>query len=139
MGYNNPPDKRFGYADPQESSFKNGHHYFFLDTLERYHQVMIDNQDAAKRIWVTEFGWASDPNPPAGLEFARDNSRQEQGDFLVDALKSGKGLGWVGPMFVSNLNVDLVRPSDEDRIFSLWLSDGPTPAYQGLVALELGD
>jgi hypothetical protein len=139
MGYNNPPDKRFGYADPQKPSFKNGHHYFFLETLERYHQVMIDNQDAAKRIWVTEFGWASDPNPPAGLEFARDNSRQEQGDFLVDALRIGKGLGWVGPMFISNLNVALVRPSDEGRIFSLWLKDGPTPAYQRLMALELGD
>lgn len=138
-GYNNPPDKSFGYVDPQETSFKNARHYFFLETLERYRQIMADNQDASKRIWVTEFGWASDPNPPPGLEFARDNSRQEQASFLVDALKIGKGLGWVGPMFVSNLNVGLVRPSDEGRIFSLWLNDGLTPAYQSLMALNLGD
>jgi len=138
-GYNNPPDRRFGYVDPQEPSFKNARYYFFLETLERYHQIMVDNKDASRRIWITEFGWASDPNPPAGLEFARDNSRQEQADFLVDALKIGKGLGWVGPMFVSNLNVGLVRPSDEDRIYSLWLKEGATPAYQSLMVLDLGD
>jgi hypothetical protein len=137
-GYNNPPDAKFGFTDPQEPSFKNGPNYFFRETLERYHQIMASNKDTAKRIWPTKFGWASDPNPPAGSEFARDNSQQEQAEYLVRAYQLGKSLDWVGPMFLANLNVGLVKPESDGRIFSLWREGGPTPAYESLKTIQPG-
>ena len=62
-GYNNPPDAKFGYSNPAEPSFKNHPSFFFRDTMERYREVMVANGDAGKRVWPTEFGWASEGEP----------------------------------------------------------------------------
>ena len=66
-GYNNPPDAKFGCSNPAEPSFKSHPSFFFRDTMERYRAVMVANGDAGKRIWPTEFGWASTGSPHAGL------------------------------------------------------------------------
>ena len=64
-GYNNPPDAKFGYSNPAEPSFKNHPSFFFRDTMERYRGVMVANGDGGKRVWPTEFGWASSSSPRA--------------------------------------------------------------------------
>ncbi len=66
-GYNNPPDAKFGYNNPAEPSFKNHPSFFFRDTMERYRGVMVANGDAGKRVWPTEFGWASTGSSASGL------------------------------------------------------------------------
>jgi len=118
-GYNNPPDAKFGYNNPAEPSFKNHPSFFFRDTMERYRQVMVANGDAGKRIWPTEFGWASTPNPHPGYEYARDNTAEEQAQFIVQAYQMAKSWGWVGPMFLWNLDYNVTQPSTELAAFGI--------------------
>ncbi len=118
-GYNNPPDAKFGYTDPSAPSFKNHPSFFFRDTMERYRGVMVANGDSGKRIWPTEFGWASEGNPVPGYEYARDNTQDEQAQFLVRAYQMAKAWGWVGPMFLWNLNFGITNPGTELAAFGI--------------------
>ena len=136
IGYNNPPDKKFGYVNPAEPSFKNQPSFFFRDTMDRYRQVMTANGDSSKRIWPIRFGWASDQNPSPGYEFAKDVSREEQAEYLFKAYQTERALGKTGPMFVDNLNMALVEPTNEQAVYSLWLKNGPTLAYETLNKIQ---
>lgn len=127
-GYNNPPDVRFGYNNPAEPSFKNHPSFFFQDTMIRYRDVMIKYGDTNKRIWPTEFGWASDPNPVPGYEYARDVTLEEQAQYLVQAYQLMKQWGWVGPAFAWNLNFGITNPGTELAQFAIW----GRPAYDAL-------
>ena len=130
-GYNNPPDAKFGYSDPAEPSFKNHPSFFFRDTMERYRGVMAANGDSGKRVWPTEFGWASTPNPVGGYEYARDVSQDEQAQYIVRAYQMMKAWGWVGPAFLWNLNYNLTAPGKELAAFGI----AGRPAYAALQAM----
>lgn len=118
-GYNNPPDAKMGYSNPSEPSFKNHPSFFFRETMERYRAVMVANGDSGKRIWPTEFGWASNPSPHAGYEYAAQNTESEQADYIVRAYQIAKGWGWVGPMFLWNLDYNVTQPSTELAAFGI--------------------
>ena len=118
-GYNNPPDAKFGYSNPAEPSFKNHPSFFFRDTMERYRAVMVANGDAGKRIWPTEFGWASTSSPVSGYEYARDITEQEQAEYIVRSYQMMKSWGWVGPAFLWNLNYNLTAPGKELAAFGI--------------------
>jgi hypothetical protein len=118
-GYNNPPDAKFGYSDPTAPSFKNHPSFFFRDTMERYRDVMVANGDSGKRVWPTEFGWASTSSPVTGYEYARDNTPPEQAEFLVRAYQMARNWGWVGPMFLCNLNFGITNPGSELAAFGI--------------------
>jgi hypothetical protein len=79
-----PPQEPALYAAKGHPSF------FFLETLERYHSLMVTHGDARKRIWATEFGWPVDPTPPSGYEYAADNSEWEQSEFTRVAFQLGR-------------------------------------------------
>jgi len=130
-GYNNPPDAKYGYSDPAHPSFKNHPSFFFRDTMERYRAVMVANGDSGKRIWPTEFGWASEPNPVPGYEYARDISLDQQGQYLVKAYQMAKAWGWVGPMFLWNLNFGITNPGTELAAFGI----ANRPAYSALKSM----
>ena len=118
-GYNNPPDAKFGYNNPAEPSFKNHPSFFFRDTMERYRGVMVANGDAGKRVWPTEFGWASTGSPHPGYEYATQNTEAEQADYIVRAYQMAKNWGWVGPMFLWNLDYNVTQPSTELAAFGI--------------------
>lgn len=118
-GYNNPPDAKMGYSNPAEPSFKNHPSFFFRETMERYRGVMVANGDSGKRIWPTEFGWASSGSPHAGYEYAAQNTEQEQADYIVRSYQIAKGWGWVGPMFLWNLDYNVTQPTTELAAFGI--------------------
>ena len=118
-GYNNPPDAKFGYNNPAEPSFKNHPSFFFRDTMERYRGVMVANGDAGKRVWPTEFGWASTGSPHPGYEYATQNTEAEQADYIIRAYQMAKNWGWVGPMFLWNLDYNVTQPSTELAAFGI--------------------
>ncbi len=57
-GAGNPPDERAADAAHVRSGFNNHPSFFFLDTLEDYHAILVES-NIDKPIWVTEFGWPS--------------------------------------------------------------------------------
>jgi len=123
-GYNIPPDVPWlGYEDPVASfrgPWNTPHHsWAFQSTMLGYRNIMVVYGDAGKRLWPTEFGWASceglGAGPSPGYEYAADNTEAEQARFLVTAYQMAKGWGWVGPMFTWNLNFGPVSGSQDEK------------------------
>lgn len=140
-GYNNPPDATVGYNDPNEGGCKGHRSWFFRATMEQYRNVMIKYGDSGKRIWVTEFGWASTENlgagPAPGYEYAANNTEAEQAQYIVRAYQMGKNWGFVGVMFLWNLNfAPVAGPADEKAAFGIVRADWSLrPAYAALASM----
>jgi hypothetical protein len=136
-GYNCPATGDWQTITDPEAGFRgpydNRHHsWCFRGTMEGYRDVMVANGDADKRLWPTEFGWAVSSTPETGYEYAADNTRQEQAAWIVEAYQQAQNWGWVGPMFLWNLNYGVTLPGSEQAAFSILAPEGPTPAYQSL-------
>ncbi len=139
-GYNNPPDVNWQtYTDPTATFGAKGHRsWFFQATISVYHTVMQNNGDGNKRLWATEWGWGSienlTPYPAAGYEFFGDNTEAEQADFIVKAFQIAKARGYMGVMFLWNLNFAPVCGAHcEQSAFGIVRSDwSHRPAYNAL-------
>ena len=145
-GYNVPPDADWQtYTDSSagfNGPFTNRHRsWSFRGTMENYRNMMVKYGDSAKRLWPTEFGWASVHGlgvaPAVNYEYAGDNTEQEQADWIVRAFQMGKDWGWVGPMFLWNLNFGpAAGPADEKAAFGVvYPGWGRRPAFQALQAV----
>ncbi len=140
-GYNNPPDADWRTYNDDTGRCKGHPSWFFRSTMESYRNIMIKYGDGHKRIWATEFGWASveglGVGPNAGYEYAGDNSEAAQAQYIVRAYEIGRSWGWVGPMFLWNLNFAPVSGAgDEKAKFGIVRSDwSPRPAYDALAAM----
>ena len=139
-GYANPPQE--SVADETHAATSHNDHptFFFRDTLEDYHRIMLQHGVDRHQIWVTEFGW---PSPEGigdmdmtGWEYGRDVDESEQADYIVQAFHMGDQRPWVGPMFLWNLNLAHIWGADNTfSAYSLVRPDGSfRPAY---VALRL--
>jgi hypothetical protein len=139
-GYNCPATADWQTVEDPTATFRgpfdNRHHaWCFRGTMEGYRPVLVANGDSAKAIWPTEFGWAVSTDPLAGYEYARDNTYVEQSQWIVQAYQMSKGWGWVGPMFLWNLDYGITAAGTELSHFSLLLPSGPVPAYYALAAM----
>jgi polysaccharide biosynthesis protein PslG len=134
-GFSNPPDCT--PSTPQCSlsgGWNNDPSFFAFSRVSQYRDVMVQNGEAAKKIWFSEFGYCSSPTPPPGYEYCKSLTAQNQADFLVQAFKMARGLDYVGGMVVWNLNFQIaVGPTDEKWGFGVLRDDwSPRPAYSAL-------
>lgn len=125
-GWGNPPDATCcDNVDGQ--SWDDQPQFFFLDTLNQYRQIMVENGDANRRMWVTEFGWASwdglPGGPPDGDGWMAYNNRWAQGGYTIRAFQIGQETEYIGPMILWNLNFavlsSLLEQRDERAAYSL--------------------
>jgi hypothetical protein len=135
-GYNCPANGDWRSVQDPTASFRgpfdNRHHsWCFRGTMESYRNVMIANGDGGKKIWPTEFGWAIGPAVNNSYGYANDNTAEEQARWLVEAYQIARGWGWVGPMFLWNLNFGITNPGTELAQFGVW----GRPAYDALKAM----
>ena len=133
-GYNCPATGDWQtVTDPTAMSFRgpfeNRHHsWCFRGTMESYRNVMVANGDEGKAIMPTEFGWAVSNKPQVGYEYAADNTPEEQAKWIVEAYQLAKEWGWVGPMFLWNLDYGVTAPGTELANFGIL----NTPAFGAL-------
>lgn len=141
-GWANPPDSvccspavgiETHYEDPS---------FYFLDTLSDYRDIMVAAGDANTPIWVTEFGWGSseDSAPPSAIYvYVTYTSLAEQAIYTPRAFSLGRELGYIGPMFVNNLNGCQAEPGNSEVCYySLIAPDGSSrPVYNALQALDM--
>ncbi len=136
-GAGNPPDERAADAAHLRSSYNNHPSFFFLDTLEDYHQILGDAH-IDKPLWVTEFGWPSIEKfgnvDTTGWDYARDVTEADQAAYLLRAIALRRDRSWVGPMMIWNLNVaPLLGPDRSESAYSLLRPNGSErPAYKQL-------
>jgi spore germination protein YaaH len=145
-GYNVAPWVKGGqeacdFITKQGSSFRgpcNTLHrsWSFNGTLTQYYGVMRKYGDGGKKIWPTEFGWATNWIGDTTYGYARDNTRQEQAEWTVRAYQLMKQWGFVGVAFLWNLNFEVVAPGTEKAQWAIVNGDwSPTQTYNALKSL----
>ena len=98
----NPPDTLYP-DDPAPGPGWNDDTSFYFRRVEQLRQVMLENGDAQKQMWLTEFGWASTPNPAPGYEYASQTDEAQQAQYIGDAFRMGRDqYPWMGPCSCSN-------------------------------------
>lgn len=122
-GWGNPPDARCCNQIP-DHGWDEDPHFFFIETLEEYRQIMVESGHSEQRLWVTEFGWATweGLGSEAPELWVTYNSAQNQSDYAIRAFEIGQSLPYVGPMFLWNLNFanqTLVEQRDERTAYSI--------------------
>lgn len=101
------------------------------------HSIMADNGDAAKKIWITEFGAPTGgPGPVATLAnpqynlnpYVVDESLQQA--ILADAIQQYATADWAGPFFYYSYIDSGTSPTTNENFFGLVRYDGSfKPAY----------
>jgi hypothetical protein len=138
-GFSNPPDCAPQTPQCSLSGAWNTHPSFFAFTrVAQYRDAMMRNGESDKKIWFSEFGYCSGATPPAGYEYCKYLTPQNQADFLVKALTRARTLDYVAGMVVWNLNFQLVVPAtDEKWGFGVLSADWtPRPAYSALAQMS---
>jgi polysaccharide biosynthesis protein PslG len=137
-GFSNPPDCT--PATPQCSlsgAWNTDDSFFAFTRASEYRDIMVQNGDANKQIWFTEFGYCSNPTPPPGYEYCRYVTEPQQAQFLQQAFQMARNTSYVGAMFQFNLNFQLSVPqTDEKWGFGIMHSDySARPAYGALLGM----
>ena len=133
-GFANPPDAHWPEGDLPNKGYDDHPSFFFRNTMEDYHNIMVRYGDGNKTIWPTEFGWPVwRYQGDERFAFAQENSLEEQAQYTVRAYQMAKAWGFVGPMFLWNLDYAVTAPNTELANFGIIESNGqPTPAYYAL-------
>jgi hypothetical protein len=148
----NPPDTHYPdapgsgacppkYASQEGRCWKDGPEFYFR-RVEDQRAVMEQYGDAAKQVWLTEFGWDSCVGLPApdGYEYCTLTSEEQQAQYLTGAIALAQAQWpWLGAFFVWNLNYAAtpnIQQTDEKYAWSILRGDWSNrPAYEALKAL----
>ncbi len=117
-GWANPPDARCCTPSNGVLTHFEDTSFYFIETIEAYREVMVANNDAGTSMWVTRFGWGTNadlgPLPivtdTAGNQVENPNvfvtyiDLAQQAIYAERAYEIGRELGYIGPMFLDNLN-----------------------------------
>ncbi len=134
-GSNANPPNTFYPTNPGPGPGWNNDPSFYFRRIEQLRQVMVENGDAQKQMWLTEFGWASTPSPAPGFEYAAQTSEQAQAQYIGQAFRMGRDqYPWMGAMILFQLNMALPNvstdPTDERIAWGILRRDGTErPSY----------
>ena len=121
-GFKAPPD-----VSPEEAAASpvyGGHRSFTFRRVEDLRQIMVERGDAAKQIWLLEFGWTTDLVNPA---YAWHRVTPEQhGEYLVSAYQwaNRNWSPWIGVMCLWTLPDPSWGPEREELWWSVGNPDG---------------
>ena len=140
-GHSNPPDT-YWPSNPGP-----GPHYvtskeFYFRRVEDVRALMVRKGLGDKKVWVTEFGWAT-KNNTKGYEFGNYISFQQQADYIVRAFQLARTnySPWMTGMFLWQLNFAVPWKAagnelHEQAAFGVLNADySPRPAYEALKAM----
>jgi hypothetical protein len=130
----NAPDMSWPDNPGCEAGWRDHNSHYFRRAAD-IRQVMVENGEGHKQIWLTEFGWSSSTNPAPGQEFSGYVSEQQQAEYIVRAFEIAKQeWPWMGIMFLWNLQFStMLDPSDHKGHWSVLNSDwSHRPAYDAI-------
>jgi hypothetical protein len=105
--WGNPPDARCcNNVDGQ--SWDDNPHFFFSNTIDEYHNLLVKNGHGDSQLWATEFGWATWDGIPGGAPdgdaWMNYNNITSQANDTIRAFEIGQSISYLGPMFLWNLD-----------------------------------
>ncbi len=136
LGWANPPDSLCCEAPVGVATHYQDTSFFFRNTLSDYRNIMIAAGDGSTPIWVTKFGWGTSEDtaaPPETQVFITYTSLGEQAIYVPRAFELGAEMGYIGPMFLSNLNACQTQPQNaEPCYYSLIGPNGARPVFDAV-------
>ncbi|MBX0327094.1 hypothetical protein K2Z83_05275 [Oscillochloris sp. ZM17-4] len=139
-GSANPPDTLW----PDNPSTADGwttDSTFYFRHIENVRTWMEAYGMADKKMWITEYGWAT-PNDTPGYEFGNQVSLDQQADYITGAMRRAfEQYPWVSNMFLWNINFAVLwgergDPMHEQASFGILNPDwSPRPAYLAVQSL----
>jgi len=145
-GAANPPDAHCCATGGR--GFDDDPTWFFLDTIEDYHNIMTQAGDTGRQLWATEFGWPTwegfttadgqPAPPPTDPPYITWLTQQDQANYLIRAFELGQQLPYMGVMIVWNLNYhsqELIDARDPVAAYAL-LRGGADPLRPAFLLLE---
>lgn len=121
-GWWNPPDARC--CQPSGRGWDDNPHFFFIETIDAYREIMNRNGFSGVQMWITEFGWptwrdlgAEPPEP-----WMNYLTPEQQAEYTLRAFEIGQSREDIGPMILWNFNFaneTLITNRDEMAGFSL--------------------
>jgi hypothetical protein len=115
-GWGNAPDATC--CDSVDGrSYDNNRVFYFRDTLDDYRDIMVNSGDSNRRMWVTEFGWATWDGFPGAApeEWMSYQDKWGQGGYTIRAFQIGQERDYIGPMVLWNLNFSVLSGLIENR------------------------
>jgi polysaccharide biosynthesis protein PslG len=109
------------------------HPSFYFRRVEQLRDIMVANGDAAKQVWLLEFGYTSDQVNPAYSWFAIDETTKA--DYIVRAFKYARAnwAPWIAEMTVWTFADPAWDQSREQYWWAITEPDGtPRPSYNAL-------
>jgi len=106
------------------------HPSFYFRRVEQLRQVMVDNGDTARQVWLLEFGWTADSVHPAYAWFAVSEARKA--DNIVEAFNYARAhwSPWIGVMALWTLSDPTWDRDREEYWWAITNPDGsPRDAY----------
>jgi polysaccharide biosynthesis protein PslG len=141
-GTSNPPDSMWPNNPGPGPNFVTSREFYFR-RAEDYRVLAVQAGMGDKKMWITEFGWAT-RNNTRGYEFGNSISYEEQAQYIVRAYQIARSewAPWMGGMFLWNLNYAVPwtqyegNPLHEQASFGIINGDwSPRPAYNALQAM----
>jgi hypothetical protein len=141
-GTSNPPDSMWPNRPGPGPNFVTSREFYFR-RVEDYRTLAVQAGLSDRKMWVTEFGWAT-RNNTRGYEFGNNISFETQAEWIVRAYQIARRewSPWMGGMFLWNLNFAVPwtqlegNPLHEQASFGVLNGDwSPRPAYTRLQAM----
>ncbi len=105
-GWGNPPDSTCCQMST-DRGWDDNPHFFFLDNINAFRDIMVKNGHTNSKMFATEFGYATwdrfPGDPPQ--QWMAYNDRMAQGTYLVRAFQMAQSMDFMGPVILWNLNV----------------------------------
>ncbi|MEI7644807.1 MAG: hypothetical protein WCJ55_11055 [Chloroflexales bacterium] len=139
-GSANPPDTLWP-DNPSKAQGWTDDSTFYFRHVENVRRWMEQYGMGDKKIWITEYGWAT-PNSTRGYEFGNQVSLDQQAAYITGAIRrTYEQYPWVSNMFLWNINFAVLwgergDPQHEQASFAILNPDwSPRPAYLGVQSL----
>lgn len=140
-GWANPPDAECCTQPAGVDTHYDNPRFYFRNTLQDYRNIIRRNNAESMPIWVTSFGWGSAEGnilaePTATNIFFSYTSQSEQALYIPRAFEFGRASGYIGPMFLNNLNACSVNDV-EGCFYSLVDASGSArPAFNAFIGID---
>jgi LysM repeat protein len=142
-GFANPPDAVCCEAAAGVETHFEDPSFYFRENLQGYRQILVDGGAGDLPLWVTRFGWGSsaDTDPPSEINiYVSYISLGEQAIFVPRAFELGEELGYVGVMFLDNLNGCAANATRAEVCYTSLIGPGgqPRPVFDAVASLNAG-
>ncbi|GAB4204290.1 MAG: hypothetical protein OHK0022_29300 [Roseiflexaceae bacterium] len=141
-GQSNPPDTLWPDRPGPGPGWVNSREFYFR-RIEDVRRVMVESGMGDKKVWITEFGWATRNNTP-GYGYGNNISFDTQARWIVQAFEMGRDqyAPWLTGMFLWQLNFAVPwkyngNELHEQASFGVLNGDwSPRPSYLAIQAMR---